>query len=59
MIKIVADSTCDLPKELVEQYGVQIAPLHIVLGEKEVCHCRWEYSPARDDTVVLNLFQEP
>lgn len=35
MIKIVSDSTCDLSTELVEKYNVQIAPLHIVLGEKE------------------------
>lgn len=35
MIKIVADSTCDLSRELIEKYNIQIAPLHIVLGEKE------------------------
>lgn len=35
MIKIVADSTCDLSKELIKKYGIQIAPLHIFLGEKE------------------------
>ena len=35
MIKIVADSTCDLSKELIEKYDIQIAPLHILLGEKE------------------------
>lgn len=35
MIKIVSDSTCDLSKELVEKYDIQIAPLHIVLGDKE------------------------
>lgn len=35
MIKIVADSTCDLSKELVEKYNIQIAPLHIVLDDKE------------------------
>ena len=35
MIKIVSDSTCDLSKELVEKYNILIAPLHIVLGEKE------------------------
>ena len=35
MIKIVADSTCDLSKELVEKYSIQIVPLHIVLDEKE------------------------
>ncbi len=35
MIRILADSTCDLTKELAEKYDIQIAPLHIVLGEKE------------------------
>lgn len=35
MIRIVADSTCDLTKELAEEYDIQIVPLHIVLGEKE------------------------
>lgn len=35
MIKIVSDSTCDLSKELIEKYNIQIAPLHIVLGSQE------------------------
>ena len=35
MVKIIADSTCDLSKELVEKYDINIIPLHIVLGEKE------------------------
>lgn len=35
MIKIVADSTCDLSRDLIEKYNIQIAPLHILLGEKE------------------------
>lgn len=35
MIKIIADSTCDLSKELVEQYGIQVIPLYIHLGEQE------------------------
>ncbi len=35
MIKIISDSTCDLSKELVEKYGIQIVPLHIHLGDKE------------------------
>lgn len=35
MVKIIADSTCDLSKELIEKYKVTILPLHIVLGEKE------------------------
>ena len=35
MIKIVSDSTCDLSKELIKKYDIQIVPLHILLGEKE------------------------
>ena len=35
MVKIVADSTCDLSKELIEKYQIQIAPLHILLGDDE------------------------
>ena len=35
MVKIIADSTCDLSRELVEKYNIDIVPLHIVLGEKE------------------------
>lgn len=31
-IKITADSTCDLSKELVERYGVDIVPLHVIMG---------------------------
>ncbi|MDO5291564.1 MAG: DegV family protein [bacterium] len=35
MVKIIADSTCDLSKELIERYDVSILPLHILLGEEE------------------------
>ena len=35
MVKIIADSTCDLSDELVQKYNITIIPLHIVLGEKE------------------------
>lgn len=35
MVSIVADSTCDLSRELLEKYKVKIIPLHILLGEKE------------------------
>lgn len=35
MIKIVSDSTCDLPQVLIEKYNIQIVPLHIMLGDKE------------------------
>lgn len=35
MVRIVADSTCDLSQELLERYGVAILPLHILLGDDE------------------------
>lgn len=35
MVKIIADSTCDLSNELLEKYKVTILPLHILLGENE------------------------
>jgi len=34
MIKITADSTCDLTPDIVEALGVRIIPLHIVVGER-------------------------
>ena len=33
MIKIIADSACDLPAELVAEYGILIMPMHICFGE--------------------------
>ncbi|MGI6072923.1 MAG: DegV family protein [Lachnospiraceae bacterium] len=35
MIKIIADSTCDLSPELIEQHDISIIPLHILLDEEE------------------------
>ncbi len=35
MVRIIADSTCDLSQELLEKYEVVILPLHILLGEEE------------------------
>lgn len=34
MIKILADSTCDLSKEIIEQYDIGIAPLNITINGK-------------------------
>lgn len=31
MIKILADSTCDLSQELVQKYDISIVPLHVVM----------------------------
>jgi len=35
MVKVIADSTCDLSKDLLEKYDVTIIPLHIILGEDD------------------------
>ncbi len=35
MINILADSTCDLSKELVEKYNITILPLHVLLEDEE------------------------
>ena len=34
MIRILADSTCDLSQELIERYGITIVPLSIIMGDK-------------------------
>lgn len=33
-IRIVADSTCDLSRELIERYGITIIPLSIIMGDR-------------------------
>lgn len=35
MVKIIADSTCDLSEELLKKYDISILPLHILLGDEE------------------------
>ena len=35
MAKIIMDSTTDLPKDLVEEYGIEILPLRVSLDSKE------------------------
>lgn len=35
MIKITADSTCDLPAEILETLDISINPLHILIDEKD------------------------
>ncbi len=35
MVKIISDSTCDLSPELISRYGINVFPLHIILGETD------------------------
>ncbi|MDK8179255.1 DegV family protein [Paenibacillus sp. UMB4589-SE434] len=34
-IKIFSDSTCDLPKSLIEQYDIGIVPLYVTFGDQD------------------------
>ncbi|WP_409227067.1 DegV family protein [Gudongella sp. SC589] len=34
MIKIMADSTCDLSQEILEKYNIGVAPLNVEIGDK-------------------------
>ena len=33
-VRIVTDSSCDLPPELIHEYGIQIVPLHIIINDE-------------------------
>lgn len=35
MIKITADSTCDLSQQLIEKYNIGISPLHVLVNEDD------------------------
>ena len=34
-IKLICDSLCDVPKELIQKYDIDVVPLNIILGDKE------------------------
>jgi DegV family protein with EDD domain len=34
-MRIIADSACDLPKQIVEEYGIEVCPLMVLLDEEE------------------------
>ena len=35
MVKIISDSTCDLSKEIVDRYNIDIVPLHVLMDDNE------------------------
>ena len=53
MIKIISDSTCDLSQEVLERYGIDIIPLHIVKGNEEL-----EDGPAIDISALYKWADE-
>ncbi len=34
-MRIIVDSTCDLPVEIIEQYGIKVLPLKVLIEDKE------------------------
>ena len=36
MLRIVTDSTCDLPREAIQSLGITVVPLSILFGEEEL-----------------------
>ena len=35
MTRIIVDSTCDIPGELISQYGIEVLPLHVLVDDQE------------------------
>lgn len=35
MIRLIVDSTCDLPEEIMKQHGILMLPLHVILNGKD------------------------
>jgi DegV family protein with EDD domain len=33
-VALITDSTCDLPKELIEEYNITVVPLHVIWGDE-------------------------
>ncbi len=52
-VKITADSTCDLPKDIIEKYSISIIPLYVNLGDKSY-HDRIDISP----DIIFNYYEE-
>ena len=49
-IKIISDSTADLPKELIEKYDIEVIPLSVTLGENT-------YKDGKEIFYAYNLFK--
>ena len=58
MIKIIADSTCDLSQEIVEKYDISIAPLTINIGAKAY-RDRIDIKPDDFYGIIKDLDKEP
>lgn len=44
-IKILTDTSCDLPDEILDQYQIEMIPLRVTFANGETYLDRWELSP--------------
>lgn len=58
MIKIMADSTCDLSKEVLDKYNIGIAPLNVIIDGKSY-RDRLDISPDEFYQILDKLEQHP
>ncbi|WP_438349288.1 DegV family protein [Paenibacillus sp. FA6] len=58
MIKIMADSTCDLTEEIIEKYNIGIAPLMIMINGQE-CRDKIDIKPDDFYAILGNLKEAP
>ena len=48
-IAILTDSSCDIPQELAEKYGIDIMGFHILLDDEDIVE-REKYTPRSSTT---------
>lgn len=58
MIKIMADSTCDLCEEILQKYNIGIAPLNIIVGDKSY-RDKIDIQPDEFYTMLQSLKKSP
>ncbi len=58
MIKIIADSTCDLSDEVIQRYNISIAPLSIQVGERSYKD-RIDIQPDQFFQMMMELEKNP
>ena len=44
-VKIIADSTCDLPKEIIHKFDIDIIPLYVILDETKLQRLAGNHHP--------------
>ena len=55
-IAILTDSSCDIPQELAEKYGIDIMGFHILLDDEDIVE-REKYTPEEFYNKMRNRYQ--